>query len=230
MLKIPGTVDLIGNKQYRIIPSVYPTINFFEDLVDPAEMDILFEIESLTNERLREEAGDIFLVPPPDRVCGPGSSVVMAAFTHVSQSSASRFTDGSYGVYYASMSRETAIYETVYHRERFMRATQEQACELTMRVYEGKIKQRLHNVKSLEYQALHHPYEYSKSQAFGKKIRDMQSWGLAYHSVRHQGGVCIAAFRPPAVSNPQQVSHLRYVWNGERIVEVFDTTSVMNFT
>lgn len=230
MLKIPGTSHLADKKQFRIIPSVYPTINFFEDLVDPSEMEILYEIESLTNERLRQEIGDIFLVPKEDRVSGPGSSVVMAAFTHISLSSPSRFTDGSYGIYYASLSVETAIYETVYHRERFLRATNEEACELTMRLYEGKIKRPLHDVRSLAYGALHHEFDYTQSQAFGKKLRDLHSWGIIYNSVRHKKGTCIAALRPPSVSNPKQVSHLRYVWDGERIIEIFDTNSILSFS
>src|SRR5690349_11222276 len=102
MLKQPQPVLLEDRIQIRIIPSVYPSINFFEDLVDASEMETLWEIESLTNERIRQEVGDLFLVPPEDRVSGPGSSVVMAAFTHIGKPS--RFTDGSYGVYYASLS------------------------------------------------------------------------------------------------------------------------------
>lgn len=230
MLSLPKLIELNNKKQYRIIPSVYPTINFFEDLVDPSEMELLYEIESLTNERLRQEVGDIFIVPPEDRVCGPGSSVVMAAFTHISTSSPSRFTDGTFGIYYASLTRETAIGETVYHRERFLKATNESACELTMRVYEGKIQQPLHDVREDHYASLHHANDYTASQAFGKKLRELKSWGIIYHSVRHHGGSCIAALRPKAVSNPIQVSHLRYVWNGMRIVEVFDTNSVMSFS
>jgi len=220
---------VIGKSQFRIIPSVYPTINFFEDLVDPSEMELLFEIEGLTNERLRQEIGDIFLVPPEDRVSGPGASVVMAAFTHVSESSPSRFTDGTYGVYYASMTRETAIYETVYHRERFLRATNEEPGEITMRVYQGTIKQALHDVCGETYAALHHPTYYAESQLFAKQMRQQKAWGLFYRSVRHAGGECIAAFRPPAISKPQAISHLRYVWNGINIVEVFDARSILRF-
>ena len=111
----PFLISLHQQKHYRIIPSTYPPINFFEDLVDPQEMETLWEIESLTNERLRQEVGDIFLVPPEDRISGPGSSVVMAAFTHVGRPS--RFTDGMVSITLASY--ETAIKETVYHRNCF---------------------------------------------------------------------------------------------------------------
>lgn len=229
MLSLPKTISLLDQAHYRIIPSVFPTIHFFEDLVSPDEMEILFEIESLTNERLRQEAGDIYLVPKQDRVCGPGSSVVMAAFTHISTSSPSRFTDGTYGVYYASLSRMTAIHETVYHREQFMRATREEACELTMRVYEGKIKQALYDIRSIDYHALHHASDYTASQTFAKQLRDREAYGIIYHSVRHHSGTCLALLRPPATSNPKQTAHLRYVWDGQKITGVFDAQSLIHF-
>ena len=227
MLKQPKQVDLHGQKQFRIIPSVYPPINFFEDLVDPSEMETLWEIESLTNERIRQDVGDLFLVPPEDRISGPGSSVIMAAFTHVGRPS--RFTDGSYGVYYASLSLETAIRETVYHRELFLRATQEEACELTMRLYEGKIIKPLHDLKEARFNPYHHPHDYAESQSFGKTLRAEKSWGLLYRSVRHKAGECIAAFRPPAISIPKPISHLKYLWNSKKITEVFDAKSILIF-
>ncbi|MDR3477241.1 MAG: RES family NAD+ phosphorylase [Gammaproteobacteria bacterium] len=225
MKKIPLQYHLKDHHQFRIIPSVYPPINFFEDLVDPSEMEMLWEIESLTNERVQQEAGDIFLVSPEDRVSGHGSSVVMAAFTHIGKPS--RFTDGSFGIYYASFSKETAIYETVYHRELFFSATNEDPCEIPMRVYEGRVVKPLHDIQKDEYSHLHDPSNYLASQQFGKALRATKSWGVVYNSVRHAGGLCIAAFRPPAVSVPKQVSHLRYVWNGDRISEVLDTRSLL---
>ena len=225
MHEFPHLTDLNGQKQFRIIPSVYPPINFFEDLVNPAEMETLWEIESLTNERLRQEAGDIFLVSKEDRVSGPGSSVIMAAFTHLSKPT--RFSDGSYGVYYAGFSQETTIRETIHHRETFLRATDEEPAEITMRLYEGKIQRKLHDIRGKAFIGLHDPTSYFESQEFGRQLRDKNSWGLVYNSVRHHGGTCIAAFRPLAISIPKQISHLKYIWNGEKISEVLDTKLIL---
>jgi hypothetical protein len=225
MNKVPLQYQFKDQHQFRIIPSVYPPINFFEDLVDPAEMELLWEIESLTNERIQQESGDIFLVPPEDRVSGHGSSVVMAAFTHIGKPS--RFTDGSFGIYYTSFSKETAIRETIYHRELFFKATNEDACEIPMRVYEGKVLKPLHDIRKIEYQHLHDPSDYMVSQQFGKALRAAKSWGVVYNSVRHEGVKCIAVFRAPAISIPKQTAHLRYVWNGSRISEVLDSKSVL---
>jgi len=107
---------------WRIVPSRFPPIQLFERVADPADLEAIAVIESLTNPRLREEIGELGLVPSGDRVSGPGSSVIMAAFTHLNPAG-SRFTDGSFGVFYAAADMETAIAETKYHRERFLRAT-----------------------------------------------------------------------------------------------------------
>jgi hypothetical protein len=225
MMKSPALVHLHRQSHFRIIPSVYPAINFFEDLVDPDEMEILWEIESLTNDRLRQEAGDIFLVEPEDRMVGPGSSVVMAAFTHIGRPS--RFTDGSFGVYYASFNQQTAIRETMYHREKFLAATAEEPCEIVMRMYEGKMIKPIHDLRDEAYVAYHHPEEYAESQAYGKRLRNEKSWGVVYNSVRDRHGQCLAVFRPRAISVPNPVMHLRYIWNGMAITDVVKTTSML---
>lgn len=224
MAAIP-VIDLNKQTQFRIIPSVYPPIDFFEDLVDPTEMATLWEIESLTNDRLQHETGNIFLVNPEDRVSGSGASLVMAPFTHIHYPS--RFTDGSYGIYYAGLLRETAIRETVYHREVFLKSTNETACELTMRVYKGKILKAFHDIRSERFRHLHRPNDYHESQTFGQELKKSAAFGIIYNSVRHPGGHCIAALRPTAISIPLQTEHLKYVWDGERITEVFSISSVL---
>jgi hypothetical protein len=221
----PPQIDLSGQRQYRIIPSTFPTINFFEELVDDDEIETLFEIESLTNERIRQEVGDIFAVAPSDRVSGAGASVVMAAFTHIHKPS--RFTDGTFGIYYAGMTIETAIKETVFQREIFLKATNEAACEIAMRVYEGKITKPFYDVRSPAFKNLHHASDFAESQLFGKQLKHSNAWGLIYNSVRHAGGQCMAAFRPPAISIPKPITHLKYLWNGKNITAIHNTKEVL---
>lgn len=206
---------------YRIIPSKFPPINFFENLTDPDLLEELFYIESLTNNRLRDEVGDITLVPKSDRVVGAGSSIVMASFTHISSS---RFSNGTFGVYYAARDLETAVKETAYHRAEFMRHTEQGPGDLTMRVYKSKrILKPLADVRSSAYEYCHTPNNYSESQAVGESLRQKEAWGIVYNSVRHRGGQCVAILRPPAVGLPvTQTKHLKYVWDGSDIVSVLE--------
>ncbi len=221
---MPPLTELDWKQQYRVIPSEYPPINFFETLVDPELMEELFYIEGLTNDRLRDEAGDITLVALEDRVSGTGSSPVMAAFTHIGVES--RFSDGSFGVYYAAKSLETAIEETKFHRARFLAYTREDAGEIDMRVYVGEVARPLHDVRGAEYEYLHDPDDWRPSQTFGLKMQAARSWGGVYRSVRDPGGECIAALRPPAVTTPRQGPHLSYVWDGSRITAVYQKTLI----
>src|SRR5712691_2594821 len=133
---------------WRIIPSRFPPIDLFERVVDPAGLEAIYELESLTNDRLREEAGELQLVPSPDRISGRGTSYIMAAFTHLNPAG-SRFSDGTYGVFYAARTLDTAIAETRYHREEFMRATAEPPMELDMRVLLADVQQRLHDIRGM---------------------------------------------------------------------------------
>lgn len=226
----PGSKTPLGwTKQYRIVASQFPTISLYEQLVPAEQLAVLYELEALTNPRLQEEAGNLNLVRREDHVSGPGASPVMAAFTHIGQ--ASRFTDGSYGVYYAANSEAAAIAETRFHRERFLAATNEPSCEITQRVYVGELQKPLHDIRASSFDHLHQPDpgQYSITQRFASELRKANSWGLLYRSVRHPNSECIAAFRPPAISLPKQGRHLRYVWDGaeQRITNVLEVRNVV---
>lgn len=210
---------------WRVIASRYPPIKLFERLTaDTAVWDALIALEQLTNPRLRDEIGDIALVPPEDRVSGPGASYVMAAFTHINPRG-SRFSDGSYGVYYAAAALETAIAETVYHFETFARDSADPPRAEDFRVLVGTVAADFEDVAGLpeaERDAILAPNSYAASQSFARQQRAEGANGVAYPSVRHQGGQCIGAFRPRAVGMPHQERHLKYRWNGERVDRYFD--------
>lgn len=208
---------------WRIIPSRFPPIDLFERIADPADWDALIELESLTNDRIRNDVGDISLVPVEERVAGPGASVIMAAFTHPNPEG-SRFTDGSYGLFYASREFETAVAETRHHRERFMRATAQSRIDLDMRVYLLDLEGDLHDIRGRrrEMPTIYHTESYAGSQHLAKTLRAEDSSGIAYDSVRHDGGECAAVFRPRLLGNVRQERHLCYVWDGARIKDVYE--------
>lgn len=210
---------------WRVIASRYPPINLFERLTaDPAVWDALIALEQLTNPRVRDELGDIALVPPDERVSGLGASYVMAAFTHINPRG-SRFSDGSFGVYYAAAALETAIAETVFHFEAFARDCADPARSEDMRVLIGIIAAPFEDVAALpepERRALLDPDSYAASQAYAMPLRAAGANGVVYPSVRHAGGECLGAFRPRAVGLPHQERHLKYRWNGERVDRYFD--------
>lgn len=209
---------------YRIVPSRFPTIGVYDRIADPADIDALFAIEALTNPRLREEAGALKLVPAERRISGPGSTPVMAAFTHLNPEG-SRFSDGSWGVFYAAHSVATAVEETVYHRERFLAATTEPACDIEMRCYRTSLDSKLHDIRG-RWPAAHDPHSYAASVALARALRDAGSNGLVFDSARHAGGECLAAFYPDVVAPCVQAQHLIYRWDGGRIAQVLEVSEL----
>lgn len=201
-------------KLHRLVPTHFPPIDLFENVASPDELEIVFAIESMTNDRLRDEVGNLSLVPVEERISGPGSTPVMAAFTHISIPT--RFANGvGYGVYYGARDLDTAFAETIYHREKFLSATNEPDTEITMRCYINKVALELHDIRG---DAFAHLYadDYAASQQFAKDMHSKGSNGLLYKSVRDEGGECVAAFRPRAVTIPVQGGHFKYMWSGKK--------------
>ena len=209
---------------HRIVASRLPTIHLFERVADPADWDALYELESRTNPRIRTNAGELHLVPVADRVSGgPNASIVMAPFTHLSPPG-TRFTDGHFGAYYAAESVDTAIAETRFHRENFLRATSQPPIELEMRCYLADVACELHDLRGRRAEMLdiYDPSSYAASQKLGRALRESGSNGVAFESVRRDGGECVALFRPRLVQNVRQSVHLRYAWDGSAISEVYE--------
>ena len=94
-------------------------------MTDPDDLETIFEVDALTDPRLGNEAGVIQLVPPEDRISGPGTSDIMASFAHLDPDG-SRFSDGTYSVFYAANDLDTAIAESLTMIGRLLGHTQVQ--------------------------------------------------------------------------------------------------------
>jgi len=125
------------------VPSLYPSRHLFERVAAPDAFEALIELESETNPRIRQDLGQIDLIPRSERPMGPGSSVIMAAFTHLNPNG-SRFSNGSFGVFYAGRSLSTSISETRYHRARFLRETKRGPMNLDMRISAMRVSDAPH--------------------------------------------------------------------------------------
>lgn len=207
---------------YRIVSSRFPPVSLFDRITGPGDLEAVFAIEAMTNDRLRQEVGDISLVPVEDRVVGPGSTPIMAAFTHLNPDGG-RFTDSTYGAFYGGLTIDTAIAETKYHREEFLSATEAgRPIDIDMRVYIARLSGDLHDAREGAPPAGYHPNDYGASQALGRRLRSEGLNGIIFNSVRDPGGTCVAVFRPRLLSDCRQDRHLTYQWDGERIVNIFE--------
>lgn len=199
-------------------------------MADPADLEAIYYVESLTNPRIRDEMGAIELVRPEDRLAGDGTTPIMAAFTHLNPCG-SRFTTGEYGVYYASNNQRTAIAETVFHVAKWAEESNDPPTSFVMRVYIGRLKKKpYHDLRGLE--EIHPEYfnldpsQYDPAQHLAAQLREEGSWGLLYNSIRDPNGENVAVFRPSALGNVHQGAHLAYHWDGKEIVDVLELRSL----
>jgi hypothetical protein len=219
---------VVWKPTHRLVPSRYPTIDPYERVADPADYDAVIAIELLTNERMLQENGEIQRVPAEDYPVGRGNiTAIIAAFTHLNPEG-SRFSDGTYGVYYAAKELETAIAETAFHRARFLSRTNESPCEIDMRCYKSNLDADLTDIRGeqVRLRAVYDPDSYLASQQFGREQHAAGSYGIAYSSVRRSGGECVAVFRAKALAPYGQPSHYAYVWDGAAITHWYEKSEV----
>tara|TARA_Y100001972_G_scaffold82164_1_gene99963 strand:- start:2297 stop:2980 length:684 start_codon:yes stop_codon:yes gene_type:complete len=193
---------------FRIISTRYPSISIFERVASPDDFDLLYEIESLTNPRLRDEVGDISLVPRADRVFGPGSSWIMAPFTHPPQPGRGGRFNREFGMFYCADSEHVAIAETRYHSAKFLKESRIDAITSEMRVLRAQVGyQALRDASDLDDDRISHTTDYTAGQALGDQLKAQNEYGIRYRSVRGNG-LCIGILRPVAVA---AITHSRYL-------------------
>ena len=195
---------------------------------DPQDLDAIFALESLTNERLREARA---MPPGAAAEAVVGRAVIAAAFAY-RNAEGSRFSDGTFGVFYAAADLDTAIAETVHHRERFMRATRQPRMELDMRVYLTDLAGDLHDLRGrpAAFADAYNPSDYAAGQRLARALRAGGSAGIVYDSIRQPGGECAAVFLPQLLSNCRQERHLCYLWDGGRINAVYEKRALRALT
>lgn len=217
--------DLDWNPCFRVVASKYPMVSVYDRITDAKNFPAILEIEALTNPRVREEAGDYRKIRAQDAVAGPGSTPVMASFAY---SGASRFTDGSYGVYYAAHEEETAIAESRYWTEAFLRATNEPSIDVDKRMYRARIRGSYDDVRARSKRSrIYDPDSYAYSQAYARELYEKNRVdGIVYNSVRRDDGQCICAFRPRLVTDCRISAYLQFRWDGSRIIGMAEITRI----
>lgn len=136
---------------------------------------------------------------------------------------ASRFSDGSFGVWYGSDTVRTSAHETAYHW--FSGFLTDAGFEKEKVVGERKLYEVACDAAlvDLRPQAATHPglmhkSDYSFAQSVGARLHREGHPGLVTASVRHPAGQNFVVLNPNVLSNPQHHCQLTYRLNGSRIV------------
>jgi RES domain len=135
----------------------------------------------------------------------------------------SRFSDGSFGVWYGCDSVKTSIYETAYHWFSGLLTDAGFGNELVIaerKLYSVACDAALLDLRRLiaKHSALIHKTDYSYPQSVGARLHREGHPGLITASVRHAAGHNYVVLNPDVLSNPRDHCQLTYRLEGERIV------------
>ena len=206
----------------RLVASRYPVVGLLDRVAAPEDLDAVFELESWTNDRISGELGLLHSIPRDEWVTGRAmASVIMAAYCHP-RPGGGRFSGEDRGAWYAARTIETALAECIYHRTEELREVGAFDTRVQMRVYLADFSDRFHDVRGSRraWGPLYDPRDYTVSQKFARELFEAGSNGIAYRSVRHEDGECVACFRPALVHNVRSGGHYEFQWRGQATPDV----------
>jgi hypothetical protein len=131
---------------------------------------------------------------------------------------ATRFSDGlRYGVWYGSLQLETTVYETVYHRHRFLTdsfPSMNREIRGERRVFEVRCDAILIDLRGKEAAEprLVDRASYAFTQPLGTYLQAQGTNGLLVRSAR-SAGTNAPVFRPDVLSQVRDLCHLTYTIN-----------------
>lgn len=217
-----AATSLRQSDTHRLIPSRFPPTGLLDLVVLPADLDLIFELEGWTNDRITAELGIIAMMPSDEWVLGrPHATAVMAAFCHPAPHGG-RFNTPDLGAWYAAFDLDTAFAESVFHRTQELAEIGVFDTAVQMRQYLADFDAMFHDIRGADptFAPYHNPDSWTAAQALGDDLRKQGSNGLVFNSVRRAGGACIACYRPALVLNVRPAAHYEYRWKGSPTPEV----------
>ena len=220
----PQLATLVHQKAYRMVPSKYPPISLFDDVADQETFDALYAVQARVNPRIRNDLGEITLVPESERPYGiRGFNYAVAPFTHLS-ADGSRFSNGDFGVFYCARERVGAVDETVYHMEKWLGYTKMEPQDISMRCLKADFSATGLDIRSSRWRdhEYHAPDNYTSARQLGLEAKRAGREAIFYQSVRHPGVDCYALLTPRVIHSVIQSTHYGYLWNGSVIEDVYE--------
>lgn len=202
----------------RNIVSLRESQDLFDDLTDdPSEWRLAQQVEEEVKPPLYRSRMPIIDRPFEDAAW---FNAIAWPFRHWQ---ASRFSDGSYGVWYGSDTVETTVHESAWHW--YHGLLSDAGFEHESVVAERKVYRVACDAALLDFRratanhpALLHPADYAFPQTVGARIHREGHPGLVIQSVRSPRGENVAVFNPGVLSNPRFDCQLTYRLQGNEII------------
>lgn len=202
----------------RNIVSLHTSQDLFDDLsADPADWARAQEVEEEVKPPFYRSSTPLLDRPFEDAAW---FSAIAWPFRNWQQS---RFSDGSYGVWYGADSVETTVWETVWHWYHGLLADagfQQEGVVAERKVYAVACHAALLDFRaaSARFAALLDARDYRYAQSVGARIHHEGHPGLVIQSVRRPAGENFAVFTPRVLADPRLTCQLAYRLQGQHIV------------
>ena len=188
---------------------------------DDRHLADIFDLDHATNDRLLAEHDLLPGIGVHELLFGvPEYRVVNAAFTHA-HPLGSRFNGPDRGAWYAAFEVETSQAEIAFHKAVELAEIGRWEDTVTYDDYLADVSAGLHDLRDVaRFAHCLAPDSYVESQALAARLLDAGSLGVIYPSVRHEGGTCVACFRPAVVANVRRDRTWRFTWEGGPVPRV----------
>lgn len=184
----------------------------------PEELDLLAEIEGATSSRRIAEDRGLSALSADELVHGvPHAHFINASFAYAKPRAPMRFNPATRGAWYAALMVETCIAEVGHHLTQALSDVD----DFKAVVEYGEMLASMSGVfvdlrKVHDHPSLHPDPAtgYAAGNAVAALARAEGHNGIIYPSVRHAGGICIAALWPNVVQSVVQGAMYRLTWAG----------------
>ena len=199
---------------FRLIPSRFPPVAVYENLVASDRFEALVAIESLTNPRLqsarRLEAASSGLSPDSPRL----QNWNHAPFAY-SNPEGSRFFLSERPCLELADTRQTALAISVARRQKFLGRTDEPPIGLDMRMLKTPAAGSFVDLRYLDPETPLH-----ECRKVGADV-PAEAEGVLYRPPERPSAICVAILKASALGLSVQTEHYRYVWNGKKVATLY---------
>jgi len=184
----------------------------------------IFELDHATNDRLLAENDRLPSIGKDELLFGvPNYRVVNAAFCHPNPLG-SRFNGPERGAWYSAFERETSEREVAFHKSLEFLEIGWLEEEVVYRDVLADVSGEFHDLRQApRFAECLNKTSYVASQTLAERLLAQGSLGVAYPSVRHEGGTCLACFRPALVGHVRLAERRAFHFRGELAASVWKT-------
>ena len=130
----------------------------------------------------------------------------------------SRFSDGTFGVFYAGLDPETCAAEVAYHQTLHLLQHGAPGMRIHLVALRATVSGEFIDIRS-GHPALHRS-SHTVSRPFGARAWKAGADGIAYRSVRRPGGECLAVFQRERILACHPAGLVSFSWNGTELIRV----------